>query len=704
MELTQVYNTNASGKKNRADMWMTVDALETAIARPNIETLVIVSGDSDFGPLVSKLREYGRYVVGIGPQNGSHHLLIKACDEFIFLDTILGTRQSTDLTPEHQASRQLLREAVDIFTQRGELPVLATKLKQMMLSMDASFNEMELGHRQFRAFLEDNGDLVRLYKKGLQVYAGPEDFALPENWGLDAAVPEAEIPPEKEITPTEVDNPETIAAEIIPQIIPQAESRAGPEEVKFTSNPILLEIVNEMLAVEVVEEWGRGRESAEQLAKKGMAARAHDFSEAAQYYLAASRLMWEVAEQSPQDHNASSTLKWMMASYASCRAAELSQAQKDYDAAGRYYLSYFLLIGLLEPEVEHTRGLTSSMLKHYWWNVGRELEIEFEPAADAAGIAIQAAQHENLECRKKWQLITAELAKVHPGLLEQIARQMRLDQEEAPEGVMVAQQIDHIIGKALSGQMVESANTFEQPPAMPAETHAEVVQEESVVREDSGPLRDIEKDPYLQILWDDIVGAAIPDAILANAQMAHYLIQTTATLRNSDSSAAARNSLIACKMMVDAVERGESDAALDDLRWFMGEYAAVKGSELSLTQSYSAARPYYLAFFALVKMDSQAWEKMNGLINPILMQYWLDAGSELGLAPEPVDEPVEAAVNALVHPNLAYRNNWAQRTGELIEVNAELMRSFATQEKQAGQARGRLVAIEIEKIFESQVL
>ena len=693
MELTQVYNTNASGKKNRADMWMTVDALETAIARPNIEAMVIVSGDSDFGPLVSKLREYGRYVIGVGPQSGSHHLLIKACDEFVYLDNILGNGQVPDMSPEQQVSRQLLREALEVFAQRGEVPVLATKLKQMILSMDASFNEADLGYRQFRAFLEDHSDLIRLYKKGLQIYAAPVDFIPPEDMSLDSAAPETDIQPENNSAITKFVKPEQVPSEPTPH----PESSIDLKAEMFNNNPKMLQIINDLLTVEVDGESARDLESAELFAKKGMSARVDDFSAAAHYYLIASRLMWEVVEQSPQDDSARRTLIWTMASYASCQAAELSQVRKDYEAARSYYLGYFVLVGMLGPEAEHTRGLTNSMLKHYWWNVGRELNIEFDPVASPAGIAIQAARHANPLCREKWQEATVELAGVNPDLLGQNARQMRLNQDEAPEGIVVAQQIEQILGINTLEPSIKTAQALEQSlPTLP-------VQDDATARNNQRALQDIGDNPYLRILMDDINAFNITEAIPADIETARNLIQTAAGQRSSDLIGATRNSLMACRMMIDAIKKGESDTAFDELRWFMGEYAVAKGIGLSLARHrYTEARPYYLAFFVLIQMSLLTWMKMNALVNPIIKQSWLDIGFELGLTPENVDNPVEAAINALVHSNPEYRIRWAQVTRELVQANPDLMGSFAAQEKKKGLATGRLVAIEIEKIVEGQ--
>ena len=90
-----------------------------AIHRPQIDTFVIVSGDSDFGPLMAKLREYGKYTLGIGPRDVTHPLLVRACDEFVYIETALGEldrrrhvaggwRPAAD----NEAARQLLLKAL----------------------------------------------------------------------------------------------------------------------------------------------------------------------------------------------------------------------------------------------------------------------------------------------------------------------------------------------------------------------------------------------------------------------------------------------------------------------------------------------------------------------------------------------------------------------------------------------------------------
>lgn len=192
VDLIQIYSVRAG--KNRADIRMALDAIETAINRPQIETFVIVSGDSDFGPLVSKLREYGRYTLGIGPRDVTHPLLIRACDEFVYLEAVLG-----DLTAEHELhevvrsdnelARGLMEKALKVHAQRGELPVLAAKLKQTMLQMDPAFNEANFGYSQFKAWLETNQDVLNLFMKEMQLYVAPKDFTASADWQLRPAEP-----------------------------------------------------------------------------------------------------------------------------------------------------------------------------------------------------------------------------------------------------------------------------------------------------------------------------------------------------------------------------------------------------------------------------------------------------------------------------------------------------------------------------------
>ncbi|MEZ4611404.1 MAG: NYN domain-containing protein [Caldilineaceae bacterium] len=184
VDLVQIYSVRAG--KNRADIRMALDAFETAITREQVRTFVIVSGDSDFGPLVNKLREYGRYTLGIGPRDVTHPLLVKACDEFVYLEAILDDSAEVHATAgmDLEAARTLLEKALRVHTQRGDLPVLAAELKSTMLLLDSAFSEANFGYSQFRAWLENNADSVNLFVKEMQLYVAPKDFTAPSELNL----------------------------------------------------------------------------------------------------------------------------------------------------------------------------------------------------------------------------------------------------------------------------------------------------------------------------------------------------------------------------------------------------------------------------------------------------------------------------------------------------------------------------------------
>ena len=87
-ELIEIPHVRQSGK-NSADIRMVVDALDLCYTKAHVNTFVIISGDSDFSPLVSKLRENAKYVIGVGVKDSSSDLLISNCDEFIFIDDLI---------------------------------------------------------------------------------------------------------------------------------------------------------------------------------------------------------------------------------------------------------------------------------------------------------------------------------------------------------------------------------------------------------------------------------------------------------------------------------------------------------------------------------------------------------------------------------------------------------------------------------------
>ena len=170
IDLIQLYAVGMQ-QKNRADVRLAIDALETVFTRPNIDIYAIVSGDSDFTELTHKLRDHGKYTIGIGLRAATSDLLRRACDEFIFYETLVA-EELDDISDELQLPdpRDLLRRAMNIAVQKGEVPIFAGRLKQLMLGLDSSFSEANYGYPQFRAFLEAHRDLITIEDQGMQVY------------------------------------------------------------------------------------------------------------------------------------------------------------------------------------------------------------------------------------------------------------------------------------------------------------------------------------------------------------------------------------------------------------------------------------------------------------------------------------------------------------------------------------------------------
>lgn len=170
VDLFQLYSVGIQ-QKNRADVRLAIDAMETVFTRPTIDVYAVVSGDSDFTELIHKLRDHGKYTIGIGLHAATSDLLRRACDEFIFYETLV-TEELTDIAEELELPdpRALLRRALAAAEQKGEIPIFAGRLKQMMLGLDSSFNEANYGFQQFRNFLEAHTDLIDIQEQGLQLY------------------------------------------------------------------------------------------------------------------------------------------------------------------------------------------------------------------------------------------------------------------------------------------------------------------------------------------------------------------------------------------------------------------------------------------------------------------------------------------------------------------------------------------------------
>ncbi len=154
-----------SSKKNATDIRMAIDAMELVFIRPEIGTFILLTGDSDFSSVVLKLKEYGKYVIGVGIQESSSDILVQNCDEYYSYTSIAGLRQTTDAAIRAVDPWVLVEQAVERMASRDDV-MRSDRLKQVMIEIDPSFDEGNFGYSKFSKFLTEAAgrDLVKLRK------------------------------------------------------------------------------------------------------------------------------------------------------------------------------------------------------------------------------------------------------------------------------------------------------------------------------------------------------------------------------------------------------------------------------------------------------------------------------------------------------------------------------------------------------------
>jgi uncharacterized protein (TIGR00288 family) len=144
-----------SSKKNATDIRLAIDALELVFTRPEIGTFILLSGDSDFSSLVIKLKEYGKYVIGVGIRESSSDLLVQNCDEYYSYNALAGLVKTNDEEPPQKWDPwELVTEAVQRM-KRGNDVMRSDRLKQVMQEIDATFDEKNLGISKFSRFCQE---------------------------------------------------------------------------------------------------------------------------------------------------------------------------------------------------------------------------------------------------------------------------------------------------------------------------------------------------------------------------------------------------------------------------------------------------------------------------------------------------------------------------------------------------------------------
>jgi uncharacterized protein (TIGR00288 family) len=181
-ELIEIPHLRQSGK-NSADIRMVVDALDLCYTKSHVDTFVIISGDSDFSPLVSKLRENNKYVIGVGVKDSTSDLLSANCDEFIYYDDLVRAQEAKKKRAakksapkakvakaaeakagEMKGGEDKRQEALDflvetvegLISERGSDEKLwGSMVKTTMQRRRPGFNESFYGYRSFRDLMED---------------------------------------------------------------------------------------------------------------------------------------------------------------------------------------------------------------------------------------------------------------------------------------------------------------------------------------------------------------------------------------------------------------------------------------------------------------------------------------------------------------------------------------------------------------------
>ena len=167
-ELIEIPHVRQSGK-NSADIRMVVDALDLCYTKAHVDTFVIVSGDSDFSPLVSKLRENAKTVIGVGVKNSSSDLLIANCDEFIYYDDLVrqdeqkrrAAKKRRESAPAGEDKKQeafdLMLETLNaLIAERGAgEKIWGSMVKQALKRRKPGFNESYYGFKAFSDLLEE---------------------------------------------------------------------------------------------------------------------------------------------------------------------------------------------------------------------------------------------------------------------------------------------------------------------------------------------------------------------------------------------------------------------------------------------------------------------------------------------------------------------------------------------------------------------
>jgi uncharacterized protein (TIGR00288 family) len=554
IELIHLYSYGYSTTgKNRADIRLAIDAIEAVFAHPSIEIYAVMSGDSDFSSLINKLKEYGKYTIGIGLRKSTSDLLVNACDEFLFYETLVGVPEVAGQFDKEDA-RQLLIKAMKAL-EGEEQPIHGSKLKQTMIALDPSFNEANYGYEQFRDFVEDNKDVVGIQFRNKVLYvttAAPEEAA-------------------HEARPAEV--------------LPLAERykrflrRVGMGVIEASTRREIIEDLHDLLSLNKDE---------------------------ITLNLAAQRLRerYELDNLPRSKYIVLETMRLML--HAGCLSFP----------GGPASLATPVRLG----EGESPDRLIRRAERAY---VHKLIEGQFPVDPDQLSVALFG----NTDRAPYMEELVAEL--VAEGQV-QVSPERSLDPSLGYHAL--SRDVRHLLADSI----------FDQPRA------------------------DLET---TQLAPDTPVSSSAAEAVF----------QEGTKLRTTDFAAAASCYLRAMKLQQLALDAGEQGAAVDDFKWYLASYCSVKAGLSFVTRDYEAAIPYYLAFFALVREGDLVYDKVKGLINPMLAYYFAIASRRMGVVFHRNTDAPKVAVMLCNHPNPVVQDAWQHLTRQLGRVNSPLLLNLVDQ-------------------------
>ncbi|MDP2183095.1 MAG: NYN domain-containing protein [Actinomycetota bacterium] len=158
IELMEIPERGVTGK-NSADIRLVVDAMELSYTKEHIDTFVVVSGDSDFTPLVAKLKENGKTVIGVGMKDSTSDLLAASCDEFIYYEDIASASKAPAIGDKVEKKKRpafkLLLETLEALQRENVDAMHSSLVKDTIKRKQPSFAESAYGYRSFTQLLED---------------------------------------------------------------------------------------------------------------------------------------------------------------------------------------------------------------------------------------------------------------------------------------------------------------------------------------------------------------------------------------------------------------------------------------------------------------------------------------------------------------------------------------------------------------------